>query len=38
MDNELDTMNNLNLRGTTKQQVVQIIDTEIKIMQFKIQC
>ena len=38
MDNEVDTLNNLNLRGTTKQQVVQIIDTEIKIMQFKIQC
>ena len=37
MDNEVYTLNNLNLRGTTKQRVVEIIDTEIKIMQYKIQ-
>ena len=38
MDNEVYTLNNLNLRGTTKQRVVEIIDTGIKIMQHKIQC
>ena len=38
MDNKVYTLNNLNLRDTTKQQAVEIIDTEIKIMQYKIQC
>ena len=38
MDNKVYTFNNLNLRGTTKQRVVEIIDTGIKIMQHKIQC
>ena len=37
MDNEVYTLNNLNLRGTKKQWVVEITDTEIKIMQYKIQ-
>ena len=38
MDNKVYTLNNLNLRDTTKQRAVEIIDTEIKIMQYKIQC
>ena len=38
MDNKVYTLNELNLRDTTQERAVEIIDTEIKIMQYKIQC
>ena len=38
MDNEVYTLIKLNLRGTTKQRFGNVTDTEIKIMQYKIQC